>query len=750
MAPQAGALRESSSLPWRIHRPGGPTNLAATHSLTHSMTATGADPSIAHLLAELERIDLLLRAAAERARQRPAADQDLRGLFIAEEEVDGLVNEPAGLPHWAAGPAATVAGEQRLAERRAGWHREGATLRLEELSRLFGLSPFERDALLVVLAPEVDLRYERLFAYLHDDVTRKRPSVDLVLNLLCADFAAKLATRTCFSAGAPLLRHRLLETIDDPSRPSPPLLGRALKMDDRLVDYLLGGDPLDVRLLTCAEVVEPRRGVREPPAAASLEGPLRELAAGPWQSAPAEVIYLQGPSGGGRREAAEAVCRARGLALLVVHLDRLPAGDDGAFRAVVELALREAALRGAVPYWNAFDRLLAEERAPQLQFFLAALAGRAGLAFLAGEVLWEAGSALGQARFVRLELAPPEEAERAALWRRCLGRPRPSDDGLLDLASRFRLTGGRIRDAAATARSLAARRGAKGGRPSLGDLAAACRIHSRSRLSPLAQKIEPRYRWRDIVLPADALAQLREIGHHVRHRARVHGEWGFEEKLARGRGINVLFAGPSGTGKTMAAEILAGELGLELYRIDLAAVVSKYIGETEKNLSRIFDEAEAANAILFFDEADALFGKRSKVRDSHDRYANVEVAYLLQRMETYSGVAILATNLAENLDEAFARRMRFRVEFSFPDAARRRRIWEGVLPDRLPRGEDVDLDFLARRFEITGGNIRNIVLAGAFLAAADGGRLGMDHLLHATRREYQKLGRMAIDGEFER
>jgi SpoVK/Ycf46/Vps4 family AAA+-type ATPase len=210
----------------------------------------------------------------------------------------------------------------------------------------------------------------------------------------------------------------------------------------------------------------------------------------------------------------------------------------------------------------------------------------------------------------------------------------------------------------------------------------------------------------------------------------------------------VLFAGPSGTGKTMAAEIIAGELGLELYKIDLSTVVSKYIGETEKNLSRIFTEAETSNAILFFDEADALFGKRSEVKDSHDRYANIEIGYLLQRMEEYEGVVILATNFRKNMDEAFVRRLHFTVEFPFPNAADRRRIWEGIWPADTPRDSTLALDFMAHRFELTGGSIRNIALAAAFLAADDGNVVTMKHLIHGTQREYQKMGKVVAENEF--
>ena len=248
-----------------------------------------------------------------------------------------------------------------------------------------------------------------------------------------------------------------------------------------------------------------------------------------------------------------------------------------------------------------------------------------------------------------------------------------------------------------------------------------------------AVELEPRYGWDDIVLPEDSLAQLREIAQRVAGRERVLDEWGFGAKLSRGTGVNALFMGPSGTGKTMAAEILARELGLDLYRIDLAGVVSKWIGETEKNLDRIFAAAEGANAILLFDEADALFGKRSEVRDSHDRYANLEISYLLRKMEEFAGVALLATNLRANLDEAFVRRLAFTVHFPFPDAGSRERIWRGIWPAATPLAGDVDLGALAGRFKLSGGNIKNIALAAAFLASEYGGPVATGHVLHATR-----------------
>ena len=399
-----------------------------------------------------------------------------------------------------------------------------------------------------------------------------------------------------------------------------------------------------------------------------------------------------------------------GRRLLVVDGERLINAEEMAFETAVRLILREALLQDAVLYWDGFDSLLADERLAWRSVLLRGLEEQPGLAILAGNSPWEPADVFQARPFVRVEFPRPAYRERLSLWQASLNGATPEDGeaGLPALATKFRFSGGQIRDAAATARNLARWRDPDGGRVTAADLQAACRLQSNRKLATLARKITPHYTWGDIVLPPDRLQQLREICNQLKYRARVYDEWGFDRKLSLGKGLNVLFAGPSGTGKTMAAEIMAGELGLDLYKIDLATVVSKYIGETEKNLARIFGEAETSNAILFFDEADALFGKRSEVRDSHDRYANIEISYLLQRMEEYDGVAILATNLHKNMDEAFVRRMHFTVEFPFPDQTYRLRIWEKIWPAETPRAPGLDLDFMARRFEITGGSIRNI------------------------------------------
>src|SRR6185369_12472467 len=341
-----------------------------------------------------------------------------------------------------------------------------------------------------------------------------------------------------------------------------------------------------------------------------------------------------------------------------------------------------------------------------------------------------------------IDARKPTADEQREIWEQAVGEEAAQglNGELRSLVTQFNLNGPAIRASVIEASNNA------GSESSLAsELWNASRAQARLRLDDLAQRIEPIAKWQDLVLPAEELGQLREIGAHVAHRTTVYDSWGFGAISARGLGISALFAGSSGTGKTMAAEVLANALSLDLYRIDLSSVVSKYIGETEKNLRRVFDAAEDGGAILFFDEADALFGKRSEVRDSHDRYANIEVSYLLQRMEAYRGLAILTTNLKTAVDTAFLRRLRFIIQFPFPDAAHRAQIWRNIFPVETPV-EAIDFTRLAR-LSIPGGNIRNIALHAAFHAAEAGDVVTMAHLARAARGEYTKLEKPLTEAE---
>jgi SpoVK/Ycf46/Vps4 family AAA+-type ATPase len=715
--------------------------------------------SAQHILAELERIDLLIQLQVGRARQLNAIDENFHGIYIPEEEVDALLATPAGIPAWALHPLPLSQLETQnviehltmaIARRKVESHNHGIILRLERLQTLFQLSPFEIDILLICLAPEIDLRYERLFGYLQDDIAKRRPSVDLVLNLLSPTFEVKLAARRHFAPYAALFEHRLLHLFQEPSQVHPPLLSKYLKVDTRVVDYLFNDNAMDPQLATYVDHRRPQTGLATLLLPDDVKQRLLTLAQASRTAERALIFYFQGPYGVGKETTALALCHEIGMNLLAVDGEKLLNATDLSFENAIQLIAREALLQQAVIFWQGFDAFLSDERRAWLDLLLQILEKHPVLTILAGASLWEPAGALHSLPFMRIEFSRPSYTERRQFWPLSLNGNVPVDaDVDLDaLAAKFRFTPGQIQDATATARNLARWRDPNAGQVTMSDLYTASRLQSNRKLSELARKITPHYTWDDIVLPADRMQQLREIVNQIKYRAKVYEEWGFDHKLAMGKGLNALFSGPSGTGKTMAADIMAGELGLDLYKIDLSNVVSKYIGETEKNLAQIFTEAETSNAILFFDEADALFGKRSEVRDSHDRYANIEISYLLQRMEEYDGMVILATNLSKNLDDAFVRRMHFTLEFPFPDIKHRRGIWQKIWPTETPCSHDLDLDFMARRFEVTGGNIRNIALAAAFLAADDSGVVNMRHLIRATQREYQKMGKVVMDNDF--
>ncbi|MGN9907809.1 ATP-binding protein [Phytohabitans sp. LJ34] len=701
------------------------------------MNGTANAEPVDELRSVLGRLDEVLAAAVVQAEAAFAGrgPDPYRGLYVDGPEVRRLLVREPGEP-----PLGPVGEHGGLAVA------PGPVLR--RMLDGFDLTPFDLDLVVIALAPEFDLKYERLFGYLQDDVTRRRPTVDLALNLLCGTAGEKLGRRAHLAPDAPLRRHGLVGLTYDPGLPEPPLLAHSLRPAPELVWLLCGGagPASGHRLLTPAAV---------PPATTAAIGagdPLAPAVAALGASRkgePAPRLYLRGPS---RVAARDAVHRLAGvLGLPVVDLDVEAALDvPAALTDRLDAALREAGLRAAMVCLSGFDALLAAtgDGLPGLrQAVLSAVAGCRRPVVFAGTRRWTVVDEIATP-VVEVTVPLPDFETRQSCWTtrlRAVGAELAAAD-IRALAGRFRFTADQIeRTVAAAAYAATLRDGAP---PHRADLFAAARAGSGPGLANLAVRVRPTYRWDDLVLPADRLAQLREVCQHVEWRHTVFDRWGFDRRLSLGKGLTVLFAGPSGTGKTMAAEVIANELGLDLYKIDLSQVISKYIGETEQRLERIFVAAQESNAILFFDEADAIFGKRSEVRDAHDRYANIETSYLLQRMEAYEGTTILATNLRRNLDEAFLRRLSFAVDFPHPGAAQRLEIWRKVWPAEAPREAGLDLAFMAQQFELPGGHIRNVALNAAFLAAANGGVVAMPHLLAATQREYQKLGRLCVAEDF--
>lgn len=703
------------------------------------------DSAVDVLIHALRRLDLLLQntlAAACNSVDSGEAPA-LRGLYIAPEEVVRLLRRDPGSPtHVIAqvdcGSVILCAEEFPL---------------LAKIAQAFTLSQFDLDVLAITLAPELDLRYERIYAYLQDDITRRRPSLDLVLNLLCKTAEEKITRRANFAPDSPLIKNGIIRLLADPNQPQQPLLAHNLKLDDQIVRWLVGDRGQDRRLDGCCTTrkgeSQANRAWEMLPIPVETSLALRSLLRRSRATKTSLRLYLQGPHGTGKLRAAHLLASEAGGDLIVADLKRLPESLTD-FEATLAVLFREAWWTNAVLYFDQFDTMRREDRAAQFSALMQQVATHAGVVILSGESDWISNDRI-PSDIVRVRFDLPDFGMRRQYWQSTLGTRGPEIDSaaIEMIADRFRLTPAQIDDAICAARNRALWRcSLKGSDPELSpsitldDLFAAARAQCGHELAKLAKKVSPKQSWSEIVLPSDQLEQLREICEQSRFRHVVYEEWGFDRKLSLGKGLNVLFAGPPGTGKTMAAEVIARELQVDLYKIDLSQVVSKYIGETEKNLDRIFTAAENANAILFFDEADALFGKRSEVKDSHDRYANIEIGYLLQKMEEYGGVAILSTNLRQNLDDAFVRRMHFVVDFPFPDEEHRRRIWQVMFPEEAPLDSEVDFTALAREIKLAGGNIKNIALSAAFYAAADGRVINVDHLARAARREHQKLGRM--------
>jgi AAA+ superfamily predicted ATPase len=733
-----------------------------TRQMATQQSALSYDDNTAHLRAELRRLDLLIeRHATLLARRRMTEGLAAsRGVFISREEFEELLFGAA--PDAAGTPTAGDLEERLHAFENAidgaveASVARGVFLALPSLATRLALSRLEQQAVLVCLAPELDRKYDTLFAYLQQDITRKKPSVDLVLDLTCRSDRERWQARSTLSDQGTLLRAEILETVDDPRSPSGSSgLARLLKLNERILRFLLGNGDLDARLDGFARVLHPARALDdlliEPSIRTQAEAIVAHHFPGGGVASERPIIGLHGPRGVGRRELALGLCDRLGCSLLHVDMASLAARSKD-LAATLRLVCRESLLQQAALYLDHLDPPAEDDAqtAAWLRTLAQVIDEYGWLIFLASERPWVHPEAFGNRAFYAIELALPDAAVQQAAWQRALGSGAAAAAEpwwAEQLVSRFGLTPGQIDQAAGwAARRCVMRRDGKG--PTLADLYAACRRQSHHRLGELALKLEPRNGWDDLVLPDNTIAQLREICSHFRHRHRVLGDWRFDRKLSYGRGLSALFVGPSGTGKTMAAEVIANELQLDLYKVDLSAVVSKYIGETEKNLAKIFKEAASSNAILFFDEADALFGKRTKVSDAHDRYANIETSYLLQKMEAYEGVAILATNFRENIDHAFMRRIRFLVEFPFPDAEHRQRIWRSHFPAEAPTSPGIDYAWLGQELQIAGGNIKNIALNAAFLAAADGGEIAMEHVLRGAKREFEKIGKVWNDKEF--
>ncbi|WP_158887993.1 ATP-binding protein [Amycolatopsis anabasis] len=661
-----------------------------------------------HLAAGLAAIERRVRrAVAARRANDPTPDDPYRGLYLTPEAVEAILEDPARIP--APDP---IGGDQPV---------------LPELADAFGLTALDVEILLIALAPDLDARFERLYGYLNDDVTRRRPTIGLALEL-CGVPPYSPAGRARFAAVEPLCASGLL-VVAEPERP---LLSRTVRVPDRVTAHLLGDpapDPLlrGAARIATGEVTAARAGQ----VARAIEAGVR-------------LLHLRQLGGASGADLARAALAETGRSAVLVELPALAEAEEP--RAVLTAIGREAGLRGAGVVAGPVEAL-ADPRQRGVLRALTGLATRVPV-LCYGDRPWHPDWPGGSPPHLTTE--PAATTDRARTWREAVretGFPVSElDTSEAEAAlAPYTLTPAQL---AGSARAAAGFAVLDGGTLTVEHLRAGVRAQNGAGLARLARRIEPAVGWPDLVLPGEHLDQLRELVLRARHRDRVLGRWRMRPGGGRGTGVLALFAGESGTGKTMSAEVVAAELGLDLYVVDLATVVDKYIGETEKNLDRIFTEAAGVNGLLLFDEADALFGKRTEVKDSHDRNANLESAFLLQRMESFDGIAVLTTNLRSNLDEAFTRRLDVVVDFPVPDADQRLALWDRCLGPELPRSSDVDLAFCAKSFELAGGSIRACAVTAAYLAAEADRPVAMADLIAAVRREYRKLGRLLLDSEF--
>jgi len=707
------------------------------------------EDNLQYISEELKRIDLMIHLQVERIRQKKDVVDGFQGLYVSDEEIDSILEDtyPANddNQHIQTLNSLIAEIETQIEEKVIESQEKGIALNLPLLAAIFGLTSFEIDAMLICMALELDTNYERLYAYLQNDATKKQPSVDLILGLLCNSSEDKIYARQYFYADAPLFKNQIIRFAEESEEEKKPLLSRFVKMDDRIINCVLGFNQIDAKIEPFTQLVLPQTDLEDVQLPEELKKRMYGLIKR-WEGIGGRMTcFLQGLYGSGKKTVAGGICKELGIPLLIVDIPALIDGEAD-FEDSVSRIFREAVLQDSAVYLEHFERLFSDDakNTHRKKTVFKAIEDHNGIAFVASVDALELDVKLQKDLF-KMEIPIPDYEVRKQIWEGLLnGKIGEEDVGAL--ANKFRFTVGQIRDAIVSAEKLAL--------PderddiTIADLYEGCRTQSNQKLTTLAKRIKPKYIWEDIILPEEKTEQLREVTNYIKNKSVVYHDWGFDNKLSLGKGLNILFSGPSGTGKTMAAEVIASELSLDLYKIDLSMIVSKYIGETEKNLNKIFKEAEESNAILFFDEADALFGKRSEVRDSHDRYANIEISYLLQKMEENEGIVILASNLCRNIDDAFLRRMHSTIEFPFPEEEYRYKIWKSMFPEDAPLSEDVDFEFLAGRFRLAGGNIKNIVVNAAFLAAENSGAITMEDVIKAAKREFQKIGKICSESEF--
>lgn len=706
-------------------------------------------------LYDLSRLmDLKIYLYMEQFLKQTTADQGqmewLKGLVISKEEMtqimDTLTSEK--VQQWGEGCLQKINAAQAYIDRRKQISiQRGIFLPILYLIVVFKLNAFEEHCLILSLLCHFHRKYEKIFGYIQDDVTMKYPTVDL-------------AVRLCFpreNNHKPMeyyleLKHTLFKYFFEDQKESrtSSLLSTPLQINKRILSFILGATSDLEELEDFIHVYYPDDSIQELVVGQEIQSRLSSMIETKEKVGNKGLFcFLWGPNGVGKKFQMKHLSRREKQSVLFIDSQKLFSMDMNQFTKRMNEISREMILQESFVCFYRLEIFLKDQN--QYEWYMEKLFkimdNQGSTVFLLSESPWRNKERITAYDWIDIELKVPDRMQSSLLWKN-LSRDYIWDPkvNFEELSNKFQFTPGQIRQAL-----LEAERQRKWNHLEYIDeksVHEACYTQMVHHLEEKAARIEPIYQWEDLILPMDQKQHLKNACNHIKYKHIVYDRWGFDKKLSYGKGLSILFSGPPGTGKTMAAQVIASELKLEMYKVDLSQMVSKYVGETEKNLSKVFEEAGKCNCILFFDETDALFGKRSEVKDSHDKYANIQTSFLLQKMEEYQGVAVMTTNYLQNIDHAFLRRINYIIHFPFPDAQQRQQIWESMFPRETPLSEKIDFRYLADQFELSGGHIKNIALSAAFLAADHDEKVMMKHIITAVKVEMDKLGKVLLKEDF--
>lgn len=710
------------------------------------MEISGYEHNFDYLADEMKLLDMSIYMKLKQMHFMDGEISDeLKGFVMSLDEAMCLLHERTNAA-WNDEELAEISSQyamlaEYIQEMRRSSELKNIFLPMNYLQKVFHLDSFEERCILLCLAYELDRKYEKLFAFLQDDMNKQYVTVDLLLRLFCETKTERWEAKKYFLPQGKLMKYFFINDEEDDFSSG---LSRKLKLDERIVHFLLEIDLSNSSLLEIGEIFYPNDLLSPLLIHESFQNELRQYVSSA-SNHKKLVFLLCGKQGIGKKLQVKWLCKYFYHSLVLINVKQL-ASHFSTFQKQLKKIIREAVLQQSVLCFAQVDSLFNDENAKErIRFFLNEIEEFSGSVFLLADerISYDIQSSLKEKLLLKYDLPFPEGEESAILWEKLAKNYRMSGEvSFQRLGTMFSYTPGQMLHTLKLADEK--RKWLKEEHITYDHLLSASYDQVNHHFSMKAVRIEPKYKWDDLVLPKEQKEMLKDACNQVKYRDVVYGKWGFDKKLSYGKGISMLFAGPPGTGNTMSAEVVANELKLQILKVDLSQVVSKYIGETEKNLKEIFEHGEQTNSILFFDETDALFGKRSQVRDARDKYANIEVAYLLQKMEEHRGIAILATNFLENIDEAFLRRINYIVHFTLPNVEQREEIWRKMFPPQAPVSDDIDFKFLAEKIPISGGNIKNIVLSAAFLAADLNEKISMKHIIKAAKQEMRKAGKILL------